>query len=444
MNYVPIDSVASSASPIKDDRPRIFRRRTFAEASTGRRPPSSRATSPRPIPVEIAFLLDHGVPEQALQFAAATARRQGVCADEALVAEGLVSEDEFYRALAKHLQVDFIDSPIEVCPSGISTAECGYARVREASKGFLWLFSPSGSGVFRLMSARRAAKGRPLFAITTRTRFLEAVRRADPANAARNAAFLIERIDSDLCARGGLRRRQVGLLLAAVIGLAASLYAPFFFLHVASASLLASAFFCGVFLRLFACAASFQPCKDVAPLESDARLPIYTVVVALYQEAAVARQLARAIDRLDYPRAKLDVKFVIEADDGETAAALQAHPPRAPHEIVIAPEGAPRTKPRALNVAMPLARGSLVSVFDAEDLPEPRQLRRAATLFAKLPANVACLQASLSIDNGDLNWMTAMFALEYAALFDVYNRGLAAMGLPLFLGGTSNHFRGIR
>jgi cellulose synthase/poly-beta-1,6-N-acetylglucosamine synthase-like glycosyltransferase len=135
------------------------------------------------------------------------------------------------------------------------------------------------------------------------------------------------------------------------------------------------------------------------------------------------------------------VKFVIEADDEATAAALRAYPPRAPHEIVVAPEGAPRTKPRALNVAMPLARGSLVAVFDAEDLPEPRQLRRAATLFASAPSNVACLQASLAIDNGGLNWMTALFALEYAALFDVYNRGLALMGMPLFLGGTSNHFR---
>jgi len=376
-----------------------------------------------------------------LQFAAATARRQGVCADEALLAEGLVSEDVFYRALAQHLRVDFIDAPVDVCASGVVTAARGYARVRDASSGFLWLFAPSGSGVFRLMSVRRAARGRPLFAITTRTRLLEAVRRADPADAARNAAYLVERVDSELCARGGLGRGQAGLLLVALIGLAASLYAPFFLLRLAFALLLASAFFCGVFLRLFACAASFEDRTDDKPLESDARLPVYTVVLALYQEAAVARQLARAIDRLDYPRAKLDVKFVIEADDEATAAALWAHRPRAPHEIVVAPEGAPRTKPRALNVAMPLARGSLVAVFDAEDLPEPRQLRRAATLFAGLPPSVACLQASLAIDNGGLNWMTAMFALEYAALFDVYNRGLAAMGVPLFLGGTSNHFR---
>jgi len=236
-----------------------------------------------------------------LHFAAATARRQGVCADEALLAEGLVSEDVYYRALAEHLEVDFIDSAIDVSASGLATAGCGYARVRDASSGLLWLFAPSGSGVFRLMSARRAARGRPLFAITTRTRFLEAVRRADPANVARDAAFLVERVDRDLCARGGLRRGQVGWLLLALVGLSASLFAPVFFLRIASALLLAGAFLCGIFLRLFACVASFQEAPEAEPLESDARLPVYTIVIALYQEAAVANQLSRAIDRLDYP-----------------------------------------------------------------------------------------------------------------------------------------------
>jgi hypothetical protein len=34
-----------------------------------------------------------------------------------------------------------------------------------------------------------------------------------------------------------------------------------------------------------------------------------------------------------------------------------------------------RTKPRALNAALPLARGALLTVYDAEDAPDPGQLR---------------------------------------------------------------------
>ena len=132
---------------------------------------------------------------------------------------------------------------------------------------------------------------------------------------------------------------------------------------------------------------------------------------------------------------------MLEHDDLETARALRAAglPPYA--EIVVAPHGAPRTKPRALNVALPLARGRLLTIFDAEDRPEPGQLREAAAAFAVAGPRLACLQARLAIDNGQESWLSYFFAIGYAALFDVINPGLAALGLPLPLGGTSNHFR---
>ena len=110
-------------------------------------------------------------------------------------------------------------------------------------------------------------------------------------------------------------------------------------------------------------------------------------------------------------------------------------------EILVAPQGSPRTKPRALNVALPLARGRYTVVYDAEDIPDPGQLRLAVARFAQLPRNVACLQARLTIDNTDDTWLTRLFTIEYAALFDAFNPGLAEIGSPLPLGGTSNHFR---
>ncbi|WP_424361646.1 glycosyltransferase [Methylocystis parvus] len=409
-------------------------------APSTRRFAAVRDSVPRPPPVEIAFLLNYGVPVEALHYAASVARRQGVSADAVLLAEGIVAEEVFYRALADHLRVRFIAEAFDLAPGAFGTAGQGYAPLRVGKDGLRWLFAPAGTEIFRLMSVARAAKGRPLFAVTTRTRFLSALRDAYPPEAARAASFSAERVDKDLCVRGSLKRAPLALASAVLFGLVACLFLPFEAASLPAAFILAAAFLSSVFLRLGACAASFRE-EPAPPFIEDARLPVYTVVIALYKEAAVARQLARAIDRFDYPRAKLDVKFVVECDDDETAAALRAHPPRSPHEIVVAPDGEPRTKPRALNIAMPLARGSLVAVYDAEDIPDGRQLRRAASLFAAAPKEVACLQASLVIDNGGLNWMTGMFALEYAALFDAYNKGLATLGLPLFLGGTSNHFR---
>ena len=47
----------------------------------------------------------------------------------------------------------------------------------------------------------------------------------------------------------------------------------------------------------------------------------------------------------------------------------------APFEVIIAPDVNPKTKPKALNAALPFARGKFIAVYDAEDRPEPDQLR---------------------------------------------------------------------
>ena len=143
----------------------------------------------------------------------------------------------------------------------------------------------------------------------------------------------------------------------------------------------------------------------------------------------------------DYPRGKLDIKLVIEHDDRATRLAIVALDLPAIYEIVVAPIGWPRTKPRALNIALPLVRGELLVIFDAEDAPAPGQLREAAERFLRAPRELACLQARLAIDNIEDSWLTRLFAIEYAVLFDVLNPGLAGLGLPLPLGGSSNHFR---
>jgi glycosyltransferase XagB len=145
--------------------------------------------------------------------------------------------------------------------------------------------------------------------------------------------------------------------------------------------------------------------------------------------------------RLRHNTAKLDIKLVIEHDDRATCRAIQALKLPAIYETVVAPKGWPRTKPRALNIALPQLRGELAVVYDAEDIPAPSQLREAAERFLRAPRKLACLQARLAIDNSEDSWLTRLFAIEYAMLFDVLNPGYAGLGLPVPLGGSSNHFR---
>jgi len=173
----------------------------------------------------------------------------------------------------------------------------------------------------------------------------------------------------------------------------------------------------------------------------DSRLPVYTVAVPILGEEAVLDQLIKALSALDYPVAKLDICLLVEEVDWTLRRALAARTLPPFMHVAIVPRGLPQTKPRALNIALAEARGELFTIFDAEDIPDPRQLRLAAARFLRSDDDLVCLQAHLVIDNPEDSWLSGCFALEYAGLFDVLNPGLLACGLPIMLGGTSNHFR---
>ncbi|WP_114389128.1 glycosyltransferase family 2 protein [Notoacmeibacter marinus] len=170
-------------------------------------------------------------------------------------------------------------------------------------------------------------------------------------------------------------------------------------------------------------------------------LPVYTVLVALYQEADMVGQLLTALGQLRWPTGKLEIRLICEADDRETIEAIHALRPPAHVEVLEVPPGAPRTKPRALNFALPTCRGEYVCLYDAEDRPHPDQLMEAYQTFRDGPAELGCLQAPLIVTNGNDHWLARQFAFEYAALFRGILPFLAASRSVLPLGGTSNHFR---
>lgn len=177
-----------------------------------------------------------------------------------------------------------------------------------------------------------------------------------------------------------------------------------------------------------------------------ADLPPYAVIAALRHEAAMIPQIVARLSRLDYPADRLCGFLVIEADDAETIAAAHACPRPDWLSVLVAPPGAPMTKPRALNIALSRLAEGLVTVYDAEDEPDPGQLREAAARFASGPPRLACLQAPLRIRPAAdparrRPFLDRQFAAEYAALFEVILPALARLGLPFPLGGTSNHFR---
>ncbi|MDX1975801.1 MAG: glycosyltransferase [Rickettsiales bacterium] len=177
------------------------------------------------------------------------------------------------------------------------------------------------------------------------------------------------------------------------------------------------------------------------PPVPEAELPLYTILVPMYREAESVDGLLRNLYDLDYPRAKLDIKLVLEADDKETLQAAQSCKPHYNFDIIRVPPSQPRTKPKACNYALRFARGEYITIFDADDRPEPKQLKKAIAAFRALPEDVVCVQARLNYYNASENWLTRFFSLEYAMLFHVMLKGFERLGIPIPLGGTSNHIR---
>jgi glycosyltransferase XagB len=178
-----------------------------------------------------------------------------------------------------------------------------------------------------------------------------------------------------------------------------------------------------------------------ALLVPESELPFYTVMIPAYREASVINKLIGKLAELDYPAERLEVLILVEEDDQETLDALRTADPPQHFQMVVVPPAEPRTKPKALNFGLTLARGDIIAVYDVEDAPDILQLRRAAVALLRCGPEVGCLQAKLSYSNAMQNIINRWFTIEYSMWFSFFLPGLASLNAPIPLGGTSNHFR---
>lgn len=169
--------------------------------------------------------------------------------------------------------------------------------------------------------------------------------------------------------------------------------------------------------------------------------PRYTIFCPLYKEADVLPQFVEAMQEIDYPEEKLEIMLLLEADDTETIQAARDMNLPASFQIVVVPHGMPKTKPKACNYGLIQATGEYAVIYDAEDIPDPQQLKKAVIAFSLSDDKIGCIQAKLNYYNSDQNILTRLFTLEYSLWFNLVLTGLQSIRALIPLGGTSNHFR---
>lgn len=388
-----------------------------------------------------------GLPKPLIALAANRARLNATSIETELLRSKAVDPTAYYAALAKLLNIPLIDAipaeqvvatrridanlqrPLLLRLSGAAGGETVVVAAEAAKVDHIRHFAESQAGLKdRLAIAPPAAIRRAVWDCRAGSRVAEttqALFRSQPAMSARIVMTGWQGFVAGAAVSLGL----TGLILSP----AATLLG----LHL----VMTVFFFACVAMRVMAIPAGRRTAWGPIASPHAGGLPTYTVLVTLYREAPVARQLVAALSRLRWPRSRLEIKFVCEADDGETIAALEALKLPPEYEIVLVPAGEPRTKPKALAYALAGATGSFAVIFDAEDRPHPDQLLEAYARFCRDDRQLACLQAPLVVSNAGRNALTAVFAIEYAGLFRALLPMLAHHELPAPLGGTSNHFR---
>ena len=173
----------------------------------------------------------------------------------------------------------------------------------------------------------------------------------------------------------------------------------------------------------------------------DTKWPTYTVFCPLYKEWQVVPQFVTAMSRLDYPKDKLQVMLLLEEDDKETIQHIRQQNLPSFFQIVVVPNSNPKTKPKACNYGLLHATGEYTVIYDAEDVPDPLQLKKTILAFKKGGEQVVCIQAKLNFYNPHQNLLSRMFTAEYSLWFDLVLTGLQSINAPIPLGGTSNHFQ---
>jgi glycosyltransferase XagB len=380
--------------------------------------------------------------------------RAGTTLGVILISSGLVRRLDLFLLLAEHSNLPFIDlvaaPPEPAVLAGLDERQLiseGWIPVRELDDGRVLVAIAHPPGPALVASIGRTL-GRPtVLNVTTDWDILRAVQTGMREKLCDRAALGLWQRSAAQSARVSLYKRQrIGLVIGLIVLGVCAWRWPRGTLQAVTVTI-AFGFLIGVAFKFIVCMAGarrerYQAVtdEDVAALR-DEDLPVYTVLAPMFREAGVVGQLVANLSALDYPVAKLEVLLLLEEEDEETISAAKAAGLPAWMTIVPVPRGQPQTKPKACNVGLFLARGEYLVIYDAEDKPDPDQLKKAIVAFERGGEQMVCVQAALNYWNVYENFLTRMFTAEYSFWFDYMLPGLDALHLPIPLGGTSNHFR---
>ena len=372
---------------------------------------------------------------------------------DVILAHDWIEPATYYEAIAGYYELPFINLIAE--PPDATLLDASEAEVYAQALTIPWIrrdgrtvIATAEPGPETVLFARRRWGAAVDFVVASKFDIVWTVQTEFADSLSHRAVFDLHERDPHMSAREVFSTAQLivgyALLSFLMLGLAISPIGT-----LIAMNLLMSVFYFGnfVFKGILVSIGGGRSADRDYEIEIAARaltedeLPVFTVLVPMFREPEMLPHLAEALRKLDYPMAKLDIKVVLEAEDHETIEVARRLGLAGVFEVIRVPPSLPQTKPKACNFALRFARGDYLVVYDAEDRPEPDQLRKVVATFQRAPADVACLQCRLNYYNVSENWLSRMFTLDYSLWFDHILPGLERLRIPIPLGGTSNHFK---
>jgi len=385
--------------------------------------------------------------------AVALAEQWDVRLGDAILSRDWMQPAAYYQGIAYHFElplIDLIKQPPD--PTLLKSADADfYARnltMPWREQDGRLLIATAEPGPETVLFARKRWGASVQFVVASKFDIAWAVQTAFADALSHSAVFDLAERDPEMSARTVMSPAQVifcyGLVTLLLAGLAVAPIGTLIVLNI-----IVSIFYLGNFLfkGLLVAAGGGRSLDWNFEIEVAARnlrddeLPVFTVLVPMFREGKVLPRLAQSLRALDYPLGKLDIKIVLEASDTDTIEQARLLGLEGVFEVIRVPPSHPQTKPKACNFALRFARGEYLVIYDAEDQPEPDQLRKVVATFQRSAPEVACLQCRLNYYNASENWLSRMFTLDYSLWFDLILPGLERLNIPIPLGGTSNHFK---
>jgi glycosyltransferase XagB len=162
----------------------------------------------------------------------------------------------------------------------------------------------------------------------------------------------------------------------------------------------------------------------------------FTILLPARHEEDVYRETIQKIYDLNYPKELMQVIAICREDDPGTIAEARAkiNELQDPCVQLLVFNDKPINKPHGLNLALQVAQGDIVTIFDAEDEPHRDILNIINTTM--LNEDVDVVQSGVQLMNHNSRWFSFLNVLEYFFWFKSSMHFFARVGM-IPLGGNT-------